>query len=100
MFSKLMVSVVMVVMIGSTTSLLARELHVGKVLAAGNGSITIRDTRDMDDDRFVVTAETKITRNGKPAKLSDLGIGDQAKINATEANGKLTAVSIEAFMPE
>lgn len=80
--------------------LIAREIHEGKVLAVGNSSITIRDKRDMDDDRILVTAETKITRNGKPAKLSDIGLGDKAKIDASEVDGKLTAKTIEAFMPE
>jgi hypothetical protein len=80
--------------------LLAAEIHKGKVLAVNARSITIRDDGDMDDDRILVTAETKITRNGKPAKLADIGIGDMAKVDATEVDGKLTAKSIDAFMPE
>lgn len=78
----------------------AAEVHKGKVLAVSDKSITIRDDRDMDDDMIRVTNETKITRNGKAAKLADIGIGDVAKIEATEVDGKLTAKSIDAFMPE
>lgn len=86
--------------LGAGLFLHAAEIHKGKVLAVGDKSITIRDDRDMDDDRILVTKDTKITRNGKPAKLADLGIGDLAKIDADEVDGKLTAKSIEAFMPE
>ena len=81
-------------------SLAAAEIHSGRVLAVGATSITIRDERDMEDEKILVTAETKITRNGKPAKISDLGIGDKAKVDANEAGGKLTAKSIEAFSAE
>ena len=100
MFSKLVTTALFLAATMIATPLLARELHQGKVITVGPTSITIRDRRDMDEDKIAVTADTKITRNGKPAKLSDIGIGDQAKINATEVNGKLTAQTIEAFMPE
>lgn len=80
--------------------LLAREVHEGRILAVGKSSITVRDQRDQEDDKIEVTAETKITRNGKPAKVSDLAIGDKAKVEVTEVDGKLIAKSIQAFMPE
>lgn len=79
---------------------LAWDLHTGQILAVGKSSITVRDSRDNEDEAIAVTAETKITRNGKPAKLSDLAIGDKAEVDATELDGKLTAKSIKAFMPE
>jgi hypothetical protein len=84
----------------TTLPLLALELHSGKVLAVQQKSITIRDDRDNDDDKIMVTADTKITRNGKPAKISDIGIGDKATVDATEVDGKLVAKSIDAVMPE
>lgn len=80
--------------------LLAREVHEGRILAVGESSITLRDRRDQEDDKIEVTADTKITRNGKPAKLSELAAGDKAKVEVAEAAGKLTAKSIQAFMPE
>jgi hypothetical protein len=82
------------------TPLLAMEIHSGKVLAVGKDYVTVRDKMDMDDDRIFVTAETKITRNGKAARLSDIGIGDLARVDAKEADGKLIAVTIDAMMPE
>lgn len=100
MFPRRSLGLVAVLLLVLVPALLAAEIHSGKVLAVGTGAITIRDERDMANERILVTAETKITRNGKPAKLSDLGIGDMAKIDANEVGGKLTAKSIEAFMPE
>lgn len=84
----------------TASPLLAREVHSGRLISVGKSSVTIRDDRDGENDKIEVTAETKITRNGKPAKLSDLGVGDKTKVEASEVNGKLTAKSIDAFMPE
>lgn len=100
MFSRRNWWLVAVGLLAVVPTLLAAEIHSGKVLAVGSGSITIRDEKDMANEKVLVTADTKITRNGKPAKLTDIGVGDQAKINASEVDGKLTAKSIEAFQPE
>ena len=80
--------------------LLAREVHEGRILTVGRSSITLRDPRDQENDTIEVTADTKITRNGKPAKLTDLAAGDKAKVEAADVDGKLIAKSIQAFMPE
>jgi hypothetical protein len=97
---RLFCMVTVVALIAGSTLALAAEIHSGKVLSIGKSSLTIRDDRDGEDELIQVTAETKITRNGKPAKLSDIGIGDKAKVDAKEAEGKLTAKSIEAFVLE
>lgn len=80
--------------------LLAAEVHSGKVISVGKSSITVRDDRDGENDVIQVTGDTKITRNGKPAKLTDIAVGDKCKVEATDVQGKLQAKSIEAFMPE
>jgi hypothetical protein len=76
------------------------ETHQGKVISVGAGEIVVLDDKDGDNDRFAVSAETKITRNGKPAKLSEVFVGDRAKVIAAQVNGKLVAKSIEARAPE
>ena len=86
--------------VACSVSLFAREVHTGRIITVGASSITVRDDRDQENGKIEVTAETKILRNGKPAKLADLAAGDKAKVDATEVGGKLTAKSIEAFMPE
>ena len=80
-------------------ALAADEIHEGKVTAAGDGKITVVDNRDDEVDTFVVTAETKVTRNGKPAKLSDVQPGDKAKVTATLRDGALVAKEIAAMAP-
>jgi hypothetical protein len=79
--------------------LAADEIHEGKVIAVGEGKITVLDNRDDDNDTFIVTAETKITRNGKPAKLSDVQPGDKAKVIASLRDGALSAKEIAAVAP-
>lgn len=76
------------------------EVHEGKVVSVSDGKITVLDRRDSENDTFVVTAETKISRNGKPAKLSDIQAGDRAKIIATSQGEKLIAKQIIAAAPE
>jgi len=76
------------------------EVHEGKVLAVTSSTITVLDNRDGDDDQFTVSSETKITYNGKPAKLMDIHAGDRAKVTATQKGDKLAAQKIEARSPE
>jgi len=84
------------------TARAADEIHEGKVVAVGEMTITILDRRDGDNDTFVVTAQTKITKNGKSAKLTDIQAGDMAKVTASalEMGGKLVAKEISAVAPE
>jgi len=89
-----------VVVLLASPFLLAKEIHAGRVLAVGKDYVTIRDKLDMDEDKILVTAETKITRNGKQAKLADISVGDQARVDATELDGQLIAKTIDALMPE
>lgn len=89
-----------IAVIALSASLFALELHSGRIIAVGASSITLDDAIDKENDKIEVTAETKIMRNGKPAKLSDLSVGDKAKVQATEVGTKKIATSIEAYMPE
>src|SRR5258708_661739 len=59
------------------------EIHEGKVVSVGSSTITVLDQRDNDNDQFVVSSDTKITYNGKPAKLNEINVGDRAKVTAT-----------------
>ena len=76
------------------------EIHEGKVVSVSDGKITVLDKRDSENDTFVVTAPTKISRNGKAAKLSDVQVGDMAKVIATSQGEKLIAKEIIAVAPE
>lgn len=72
--------------------------HEGLVFG---GKVTAVDAKAMTltvgKRTFEVTAETKITKDGKPAILSDIAVGD--KIGGTykkSDDGKLTATTINA----
>lgn len=72
------------------------EVHEGKVLAVGADFITVLDMKDDEIEKFFVTGETKIMRNGKPAKLSDIQVSDRAKVTAVQMGQKMVAQSIVA----
>jgi hypothetical protein len=91
--------VILVAALASPIAWCAEETHEGKVLAVGDGRLMILDLKDDDTDTFVVTAETKISRNGKSVKLSDLQPGDVATVTATSAGGMLMAKEISARTP-
>lgn len=77
----------------------ASRFYEGKILAVGEGTVTVID-KDGDNDNFTVTASTKIMRNGKSAKLNDLQAGDRVKINAEAKGASLEASDIEARAAE
>src|SRR5205814_3932011 len=78
------------------------EPQQGKVLDVSKDSITILDKVEGDNDIYVIDAATKITREGKPAKWSDVQVGDRVKITvaAGGAKGKMVAKEISALPPE
>ena len=51
---------------------------------------------DGSNEVFVVTDDTKTTRDGKEANLSDLSEGDAVTVIASRRKGKLTAKTITA----
>jgi hypothetical protein len=84
----------------SRVALADDEVHEGKVLSVGTNSITVTDEKDGDNDTFTVDSGTKITMNGRPAKLSDLHAGDRAKVTAAQKADKLVAKEIAGRSPE
>ena len=86
-------------LLASSLALAAMRLYEGKVVLAGDGTVTVVD-KDGDNDNFVVNATTKITRDGKPAKIADLEAGDRVKINAQASGTSLVASDIEARSAE
>jgi hypothetical protein len=96
--------IVFVITLGMTIlnpiALAADEVHEGKVLSVGTNSITVTDDKDGDNDTFTIDSSTKITMNGKPARLTDLHAGDRAKVTATPKGDKLLAKEITARSPE
>ena len=105
MWTKMISGLVVVAVVAALTLRAARaadEIHEGKVIAVGENTITVLDRRDGDNDTFIVTVETKITKNRKSAKLSEIQPGDMAKVTASalSMDGKLVAKEISAVAPE
>jgi hypothetical protein len=103
MYTKMLLTAVMAaaaLVISSQATRAADEIHEGKVVSAGEGKITVFDKRDSENDTFIVDAQTKIVRNGKPAKLSEVQPGDNAKVTAVAEGDKLIAKEITATAPE
>jgi hypothetical protein len=96
----LTLAMLVTLMVAVRSALAADEIHEGKVTAVGDGKITVLDNRDDDNDTFVVTVDTKITRNGKSAKLSDIQPGDKAKVLGSSQSGMLIAKEISATAPQ
>ena len=71
----------------------------GKIASVGKDEFVMLDNQDGQNDKFTVTAATKITRSGKPANLPDLQIGDVVKVTAEKVEGKLLAKQIDAMPP-
>ena len=95
----LVLATVVVAVSGIPIARAVDEVHAGKVISVGDGKLAVFDDKDNDNDTFVVTASTKIVRNGKPAKLSEIQPGDKASVTATSQDGMLIAKEITATSP-
>ena len=85
----------LLVVLVSSTSAVADEVHIGKIVIAGDGKLVISDVDDTQEV-FVVAEDAKITRNGKAATLSDLATGDAVKVTAKRKDDKRIATVIAA----
>jgi len=94
MMRKIISTVVAVLAIVSVTAVAsqATEVFHGQVLSAGSGKISIQEFSGRIAT-FEVSAEAKITRNGKLARLEDLKNTDSATVTT---NNRMTALTIEA----
>jgi hypothetical protein len=81
----------------SSIALAAPTMHQGKVAGVGKAEIMVLDTKDGEAETFVVESATKITVDGKAAKLVDVQVGFVVEISAeTNQDGKLIAKTITA----
>ncbi len=71
----------------------------GEVTKVSNTSITLKSA-DGFTATYAVTGDTKIRRDGKPAKVGDLKVGDPAMVIATKSGGDKTAKGIVVRAPK
>ena len=67
--------------------------------SVGNGKVSTVDTNAMTltvgKHTFDITSETKITKSGQPAVLSDIAVGDKVGVAYKKtADGKLDAITV------
>lgn len=77
----------------------ADEVYRGRVAAVTKNSVSIID-KQGENVTFLIGAECKIMRDGKPSEALMLGMGDRVQISAKEDAGKLAALVISAFSAE
>jgi hypothetical protein len=70
----------------------ADKIHDGTVVSVAEGKLVMSDKEGKNEHTHAIGLTTKITLNGKEAKLADLKKGDAVKVTADEA-GKVTAVA-------
>lgn len=77
----------------------ADDVYQGRVAAVSKGSVSIVD-KQGENVTFLIGADCKIMRDGKPSEATMLGMGDRVQITAKEDAGKLVAATISAFSAE
>jgi hypothetical protein len=70
----------------------AEKSHDGKVVSVSEGKLVMTDNDGKNEHSHKIETTSKITLDGKAAKLSDLKAGDQIKVTQDDA-GKVTAVA-------
>lgn len=85
----------MMVLPAAWAASVADVMHMGKIVAVDDKGLSIVDSQG-ENERFEVSSETKITRNGKTATLDELQVGDTVKLTARRQAGGWLAVTIEA----
>jgi hypothetical protein len=84
---------VMAILMFFATPLWALDTYQGKVALAGDGRLTIVG-KDGDNTEFFVVQDTKITLDGKKAKLDDLDTGDIVTVTASLNDAKKLVASM------
>ena len=70
----------------------ADKTHEGTVVSAAAGKLVMVDKDGKNEHTHMVGATTKVTLDGKAAKLEDLKKGDTVKVT-TDEGGKVSAIA-------
>jgi len=82
-----------IVIMGASVAL---DPHVGKIVSAGNGKITIV-VQQGNNQTYDVAADAQIMLNGAPVKLEKLTMGDEAKLTIESKNSRQVVTKIDAM---
>ena len=92
-----MVALCALVAVGGFALAAAVETFEGKIMLVGSAELVILGKDDAANKTFAVNGGTKVMRDGQPAKMTDLQIGDIATVMAEQLETKLVAKSIIAI---
>src|SRR5688572_575984 len=94
MFRRVALIVVAAAAVGIATgaAYAAEKTHEGKVVSVAEGKLKMTDNEGKNEHTHDIGDTTKITLDGKDAKLADLKAGDKVKVTQDDA-GKVTAVA-------
>ena len=71
---------------------------LGTVIKIGSNQISI-ETKDSVTVEVSITPSTVFTKDGKPAKLKDIGLGDRVVIHATAKGTSYEANEVQIAKP-
>jgi hypothetical protein len=72
------------------------KTHEGIVVSASADKLVMTDNEGKKEHSHMVSTATKITLDGKPAKLADLKKGHFVKVTTTKLNEKDVVTAIDA----
>jgi hypothetical protein len=74
--------------------------HEGKVVSVAEGKLVMTDNDGKNEHSHKITSSTKITLDGKTAKLADLKKDDSIKVTMVESNVTMVAATRKAAAPK
>jgi hypothetical protein len=95
MFHKLLFGLMLAVALTalvSNSALAADKTHEGTVVSAAEGKLVMTDKEGKNEHTHMVAAATKVTLDGKDAKLADLKRGDGVKVTM-DPEGNVVAIA-------
>jgi hypothetical protein len=101
MFQKLAIGFVVAFALAalvSSAAIAAEKTHEGTVVSAVGGKLTMVDKDGKNEHSHMIGATTKISLDGKAAKLEDLKKGDAVKVTTDDA-GKVAAIAATRAKP-
>ncbi|HEX5104763.1 MAG TPA: hypothetical protein VFV87_13170 [Pirellulaceae bacterium] len=86
-----MCAMVAVAVLAQTAKAAEDKTHEGLVVSVADGKLTMSDKDGKNEHTHNIAATTRITLDGKAAKLTDLKKGDKVKVTVG-ADGKVSAI--------
>jgi hypothetical protein len=72
------------------------DMFEGRITAASKSAVSIVD-KQGENVTFLIGADCKVMRDGKPSEAMMLGVGDRVNIVGRDEAGRVMAVKIDAY---